>query len=131
NMHGQGFLLVEDEEQKESLTASLLQINGAMVYRATSGKMAMELLTKFDSGQITAVLMDKEMEDMKCYDLARQIRFNKDNLYGKLPIILMIDGIDQEDSRINMMSGINATIHKPMNLSKLLWIVENLQGKGV
>ncbi len=131
NMHGQGFLLVENAEQRESLTASLLQVNGAVVYEASSGKMAMELLEKFNSGQITAVLMDKDLEDMKCYELARQIRFHKDKLYGKLPILLMLDGIEQEDSRLNMLSGINATIHKPMNLSILLWMIENLQGKGV
>ena len=131
NMHGQGFLLVGNEEQRGSLVASLLQVNGATVYRASSGKMAMKLLEKFNSGQITAVLMDKDMEDMKCYELAKLIRFNRDKLYRKLPIILMLDGIEQEDSRLNMMSGINATIHKPINLSKLLWMIENLQGKGV
>ena len=131
NMHGQGILLVENAEQRESLTASLLQVNGAVVYEASSGEMAMELLEKFNSGQITAVLMDKDLEDMKCYELARQIRFQKDRVYGKLPILLMLDGIEQEDNRLNMLSGINATIHKPMNLSKLLWMIENLQGKGV
>lgn len=131
NMQGQGFLLVGNEEQRESLVASLLQVNGAMVYQASSGKMAMELLEKFNSGQITTVLIDKDMEDMKCYELAKLIRFNPRKLYRKLPIILMLDGIEQEDSRLNMMSGINATIHKPINLSKLLWMIENLQGKGV
>ena len=73
----------------------------------------------------------KELEDMKGFELAKQIRFDKDNEYNKLPIILMNEGIEQEDSRIRFMSGINATIPKPINLSKLLWIVENLQGKGV
>ena len=93
--------------------------------------MAMELLEKINSGQITAVLMDKDLDDMKCYELARQIRFHKEKVYGKLPILLMLDGIEQEDTRLNMLSGINATIHKPINLSKLLWMIENLQGKGV
>ena len=130
-MQGQGFLLVGNEEHRESLVASLLQVNGATVYQASSGKMAMELLEKFNSGQITTVLIDKDMEDMKCYELAKLIRFNPRKLYRKLPIILMLDGIEQEDSRLNMMSGINATIHKPINLSKLLWMIENLQGKGV
>ena len=64
NMHGQGILLVENAEQRESLTASLLQVNGAVVYEASSGEMAMELLEKFNSGQITAVLMDKDLEDL-------------------------------------------------------------------
>ncbi|MCI5883803.1 MAG: PAS domain-containing protein [Eubacterium sp.] len=131
NMHGQGFLLVEKSEQKESLTASLLKVNGARVYQASSGKVAMELLDKFNYGQITAILLEKELEDMKGFELAKQIRFDKDNEYNKLPIILMNEGIEQEDSRIRFMSGINATIPKPINLSKLLWIVENLQGKGV
>ena len=60
NMHGQGFLLVEKSEQKESLTASLLKVNGASVYQASSGKVAMELLDKFNYGQITAILLEKE-----------------------------------------------------------------------
>ena len=131
NMCGQGYLLVENAEQRDPLTASLFQINGAVVYEASSGKMAMELLEKINSGQITAVLMDKDLDDMKCYELARQIRFHREKVYGKLPILLMLDGIEQEDTRLNMLSGINATIHKPINLSKLLWMIENLQGKGV
>ena len=131
NMCGQGYLLVENAEQRDPLTASLFQINGAVVYEASSGKMAMELLEKINSGQITAVLMDKDLDDMKCYELARQNRFHREKVYGKLPILLMLDGIEQEDTRLNMLSGINATIHKPINLSKLLWMIENLQGKGV
>ncbi len=127
DLHGQGILLLEKENRKGMLTAPLLQVNGAKVYLASSGKDALHLLEEFNTGVITAILADRELVDMTCYEFARKCRYTKANTFRKIPIIEMVDGIRNEDVHIGLMSGINAYIYKPINFSRLVTILESFQ----
>ncbi len=129
-LRGQGILLVENESREYTLTAPLLRANGADVYVAATGGEAIELLKRYASSGITAVLMDKELTDMTCYELARKLRDTKNYHLRRIPIIEMMSGIQSGDVRLGLTSGINATIHKPVNLSRLILILENLQKAG-
>ncbi len=126
---GQGILLVEQENERNKLTAPLLRVNGAKVYTAASGKEAIGLLDKFESGIITAILVDQELDDMSSYDLARKIKYTSNHKRRRIPIIEMLEGIQSDDTKMRLMSGINCTISKPINIKKLTALIENLQGK--
>ena len=41
----------------------------------------------------------------------------------------MLEGIQSNDVKMGLVSGINATISKPINLARLAMIMESLQGK--
>lgn len=127
DMSGQGILLLENQEDSDKLIAPLLKVNGANVYTAGTGEEAVNLLNTFDTGLISAVLVDKQLVDMTCYEFAKKMRNECNNSMKKTPIIVMLDGIQTDDMQISLMSGINATINKPINLPKLLLIIENLQ----
>ena len=129
DLSGQGILLVERGSDRNKLLAPLLRVNGAMVYTATSGEKAEELLNKFDSGLLSAILVDRELEDMDCYEFARRIKYTSNKNLRKIPIIEMLEGIQSNDVKMGLVSGINATISKPINLARLAVIMESLQGK--
>lgn len=126
---GQGILLVEREGGFNKLTAPLLRVNGAVVYTASRGAEAIELLDKFHAGIISVILVDRELEDMDCYEFAKKIKLNASQSKRRLPLIAMLEGIRSEDTKLGLMSGINASINKPINVKKLVSIIENLQGK--
>lgn len=100
-----------------------------MVYTAASGEEAEELLNKFDSGLLSAILVDRELEDMDCYEFARRIKYTSNQNLRRIPIIEMLEGIQTNDVKMGLVSGINATISKPINLARLAVIMESLQGK--
>lgn len=127
DLGGQGILLVQHENSNNDLTAPLLRVNGAKVYAATSGEEAIRLLDRFGKGGITAILTDQELSDMNCYELAKKIKYTKNHNLRKIPVIEMLEGIQTDDTRLSLLSGINATITKPISLSKLAIIIENLQ----
>lgn len=129
DLSGQGILLVERGSDQNKLIAPLLRVNGAMVYTAASGEEAEELLNKFDSGLLSAILVDRELEDMDCYEFARRIKYTSNQNLRRIPIIEMLEGIQTNDVKMGLVSGINATISKPINLARLAVIMESLQGK--
>lgn len=129
NFQGQGILLVEKENNTNKLLAPLLQVNGAKVYTAKNGKGAMDILSQFDAGIISAILIDHELDDMNCYEFARKIRHISSENMRKIPIMEMQDGINMTDTKEALVSGINAVLSKPVNLVKLAAIIENLQTK--
>lgn len=129
SLDGQGILLVERETGDNAMTAPILRVNGAMVYTAANGCEAEQLLNRFDSGILSAILVDRELEDMNCYEFARRIKYTTNHIIRELPIIMMLDGIESEDVKMGLLSGVNATISKPVNINKLKTIMENLQGK--
>lgn len=128
DLRGQGILLVENEgNDSNKLIAPLLRVNGAKVYVAATGEEAINLLNEFETGTITAILVDRELSDMNCYEFAKKIKYTRKNIIRRIPVIEMLEGIQTDDTRISLISGINAIIYKPINLSKLLMIIESLQ----
>lgn len=127
DLGGQGILLVENERENTTLTAPLLQVNGAKVYAVSSGEEGIRLLDKFDSGIISVILVDRELPDMNCYEFAKKVKYTKNHRMRKIPIIEMLDGIQSDDTRLGLTSGINSVISKPMNLARLAAMIENLQ----
>lgn len=129
DLRGQGILLVEKEENESNkLIAPLLRVNGAKVYAASTGEEAIALLNEFEMGIITTILVDRELTDMNCYEFAKKIKYTtRNNIMRRIPVIEMLEGIQTDDTKISLMSGINAIIYKPINLSKLVMIIEGLQ----
>nr|MBP3599357.1 PAS domain-containing protein [Eubacterium sp.] len=127
NFRGEGILLVENIEKKQSLTASLLRINGAKVYTAESGEVALEMIEKLQVGAISFIMVDKELSDMSCYEFARRVKHTEDVTLRRTPIIEMLDGIQTDDTRLGLTSGINALIYKPINVAKLMTIMDGFR----
>lgn len=129
DLSGQGILLVEKKEAANKLTAPLLRVNGAKVYVASNGAEASDFLDEFNAGIISAILVDQELEDMTCYEFAKKIKYAPGNTIRKIPLIVMTETVQSGDTREALLSGINASISKPIKLKRLVRIIESLQGK--
>ncbi len=128
SLKGEEILLVENREHEDSLTASLLRVNGAKVFVTESGEKAIEMVNKLHVGAISAILVDKELEDMNCYEFARRIKYTTDHAIRQIPVIEMLDGIQSDDTRLRLTSGVNALLHKPVNITKLKMLLEGFKG---
>ncbi len=126
-LKNESVLLIENKEKEETLTASLLRVNGAKVYVAESGAKALEMIHSLQIGTISLVLIDKELSDMTCYEFARRFKYMAHPAIRQTPIIEMLAGIQTEDTRLGLTSGINALIHKPVNVAKLATMLEGFR----
>lgn len=127
---GQGILLVENGKNINPLLAPLLRVNGARVFVVSSGEEGVRLLNRFTIGTITAILVERELPDMNCYEFARQVKYTQNHNLRKLPVIEMAEELQMDDTRSALTSGINAVVNKPVNLSHLSAVIENLQRGG-
>ncbi|MCR5797839.1 MAG: response regulator [Eubacterium sp.] len=124
-MIGRSILVVEHGDVSSSSTVALLHANGAKVYDATTGRQALMLLEKFSTGVISAVLVDRELEDMTAIEFATALRSNsKFRLMKNVPIIEMVGKTQAVSIKSVISGGINAIIEKPVNLKKLARIIQ-------
>lgn len=126
-LKGEGILLIENTSREESLTASLLRVNGANVYVAETGEEALEMMKQFQMGIISLILTDRELRDMSCYEFVRRLRRELDLEMLWIPIVEMLEGIQTEDTRLGLTCGINAILHKPLNVMRLVTLLEGFR----
>ena len=130
DFNGQGILLVENEKGANRLLAPLLRVNGARVFVVSSGEEGIRLMNRFMLGTITAILVERQLPDMNCYEFARKIKYTQNHSLRKVPVIEMADELQTDDTRSALTSGINAVLNKPVNLSRLAAVIDNLQRNG-
>lgn len=128
NLGGQCILVVENESRGNRLLAPLLRVNGARVFTASSGKDAIRLLNRFTHGTFTVILVERELPDMNCYEFARKVKYMPNHSLRKIPVVELSDELQPDDTRSALINGINAVLNKPVNLSRLVAVIENLQG---
>jgi len=111
-------------------TRSLLDKHGFITETCTSGKSAIDHLTKSD---FDLVLMDLHMPEMDGYDASRQIRLLKDNRKRKVPIIALTAAATLNEIKKCFDSGMNDYLVKPFKkeelFSKLLSLLMNKPGE--
>ena len=112
-------LLVEDNQINLQMTKEILENLGFDTDTAESGALAVEMVSKkiYD-----VVLMDIRMPHMDGYEATRQIRKHIDA--DTLPIIaLTADAVDSV-AEAALEAGMNSYTTKPLNPSKLVWILK-------
>ncbi len=113
-------LLVEDNEDLLGLMVKLLGTE-YIIYTATNGKEALEVLVAKD---IDLIVSDVMMPVMDGIELCRGIKGNFDTSH--IPLILLTAKKQEEDRVEAYESGADAFITKPFNLSVLHARISNL-----
>lgn len=88
------FLLVDDREENLIALEALLQRDGLVLLKATSGRQALELLLQFD---VALALVDIQMPGMDGLELADLMRGTERT--RRVPIIFITAGHDGHDRR--------------------------------
>ncbi len=120
-MKNRTILIVDDNTINRKLLKESL-CKEYEVLEASDGRQAIEFLTKRHAS-ISMVLLDIAMPEMDGYEVLRRMRDNLD--FSQIPVI-MVTGIDDEQSRIKAISlGANDFITKPFSVEIVKHCVKN------
>lgn len=123
---GQKILLVEDNEINREIEVELLRCAGFQVDTAVDGNMAANAVRNSMPGDYALVLMDIQMPVVDGYQAARLIRSIPDPELSGIPIVALSANAFDEDRRQSIKSGMNAHMAKPVNMPRLIELLEEL-----
>lgn len=116
---GKRILLVEDNESNIEIGRELLGIAGITVDVALNGEEAIEKLVENEQDYYDLILMDIQMPVMNGYEATKIIRSMKREDLKKIPIIAMSAYAFTDDIKRAKEVGMNDSISKPIEISKL------------
>ncbi len=123
---GQKILLVEDNEINREIEVELLRCAGFQVDTAVDGNMAANAVRNSLPGEYALVLMDIQMPVVDGYQAARLIRSIPDPELSGIPIVALSANAFDEDRRKSIRSGMNAHMAKPVNMPRLIELLEEI-----
>jgi PAS domain S-box-containing protein len=115
-------LVVDDSDINLEVVGSILERNGAIANKVSSGAAAIEYLKSTDS--IDVVLMDIQMPEMDGMETTQHIR-NELQLHS-LPIIALTAGTLMEERRKSLAAGMNDFLTKPIEPTNLIRSIRKL-----
>lgn len=123
--HALRVLLAEDNALNREIAVALLSKQGVTVEIAENGQLCVEKFSAAAHGYYDAVLMDVRMPVMNGYEATRAIRALA-RADAALPIIAMTADAFAEDVERCLAAGMNAHLSKPMDIHKLMALLERL-----
>lgn len=131
NYEDKRILLVEDNELNREIAEEILGMTGVKVETAEDGSKALKMFEDSEENYYDMILMDIQMPVMNGHQATRAIRQLKRPDAMKVPIVAMSANAFMEDVESSRQAGMNAHISKPINLAKLLDVMEDYMGKQV
>lgn len=123
--HALRVLLAEDNALNREIAVALLSRQDVTVETAENGQLCVEKFSASPHGYYDAVLMDVRMPVMNGYEATKAIRALA-RADAALPIIAMTADAFAEDVERCLSAGMNAHLSKPMDINKLMALLERL-----
>jgi CheY-like chemotaxis protein len=121
-------LLVENNTKENKLTGPIFRINGAQVTITYSLEEAESAWNNSSEGYYSMILTDRDYQDGSCWDLAEAVRQSDRKDSKKIPVVVMSETVLVDDIKRGFRQGINANIPKPVDLKRILQILEVFKG---
>lgn len=102
-----------------------------MVEEAEDGRQALEMFEKSERNYYDMILMDIQMPVMDGHMATKAIRKLRRSDAVSVPIIAMSANAFIEDVESSRLAGMNGHISKPVNIAKLLGIMEDYLGNRI
>lgn len=123
-------LVAEDNELNREIAVDLLEEAGFLVETAENGAEAVKMVRESEPGYYALVLMDLRMPVMDGHAAARAIRALEDPGLSGVPIVALSANTFDEDRRQSAESGMNAHLAKPLDVDRLLELIDGITGFG-
>ena len=122
---GMRVLVVDDNEINRSIVRELLEDSGIQSEEAENGKQAVELVFNAPENYYDLILMDIQMPVMSGLAATEAIR-KLNSLNASVPIVAMTAGVGNDERAQAEKSGVNSFIEKPLNMNKLVLLLESV-----
>lgn len=126
DLEGKKVLLCEDNEMNREIAGAILMKKGIRLDYAVNGQEGLRLFEKSEAGEYAAVLMDIRMPIMDGYEAARAIRGSAHHDSKTIPILAMTADAYSDDVKKAREAGMNAHISKPIDVARMLEVLERL-----
>ena len=124
-------LLVDDNDLNREIASEILGMTHVHVEEAQNGKQAAEMFEASEQNYYDMIIMDIQMPVMDGHEATRMIRKMNRPDAVTIPIIAMSANAFVEDIECSREAGMNGHISKPVNIAKLLGIMEDYLGSRV
>lgn len=124
-------LLVDDNDLNREIASEILGMTSVQVEEAQNGKQAADMFAASGENYYDMIIMDIQMPVMDGHEATRVIRKMNRPDAVTIPIIAMSANAFTEDIESSREAGMNAHISKPVNIAKLLGIMEDYLGSRV
>ena len=121
---GKSILLAEDNDLNAEIALEILQDEGFTVTRVADGIECVREINDNKPGTFDIVLMDIQMPNMNGYKATHEIRNIRDKRKSNIPIIAMTANAFKEDEQRALAEGMNGHIGKPIDINKLMVLLE-------
>ena len=111
---------------KLEIAKMLLEDEKMVVTTAENGKEAVDIVSQSVPGRFDFIFMDIMMPVMDGLEATRQIRTLNRMDTKEIPIIAMTANAFEEDKRDAIAAGMNGHIAKPIQIDKLLSMLEEV-----
>jgi PAS domain S-box-containing protein len=116
-------LVVDDESDGRAFLARVLEDRGASVTCASSGREALEALSR---NHFDLLLSDIGMPDMDGFELIRRVRALDKSRTGPLPAIAITAYARAEDRQRSLLAGFHMHLSKPVEARELIASIAGL-----
>lgn len=127
-LKGIKLLVVDDNVLNLEIAFELLSLCGAEVDTADCGIKGVEKATKVQAAY-DLVLMDIQMPDIDGYEATKRIRALQG--FSDLPIVAMTANASESDRQACLVAGMSDHVGKPIDLDKLVPLIQRHTGKCV
>ena len=122
-------LIAEDNDLNWEIISELLGEYQIQCDRAEDGQKCVEMIFSAEEGKYDAIFMDVQMPVMNGKEAARTIRKSRIKYIRNIPIIAVTADAFAEDMKECIDAGMNAHISKPVDIKKVLDILQTIQDK--
>ncbi|MGI6069286.1 MAG: PAS domain S-box protein [Blautia sp.] len=125
---GRRLLVVEDNLLNMEIIVALLEMQGLVLETAENGLKAVQAFMNHLPGYYDGILMDVRMPVMDGLEAARRIRLSGKEDARTIPIIAMTANAFDEDAQKSLESGMNGHLKKPIEMDRLLEMLDSCLG---
>lgn len=119
-------LVAEDNPLNREIAEEILRMHGFLIETAENGREALDKFSGRAPFYYAAILMDIRMPVMDGLDATRHIRTLERADSRSIPIIAMTANAFDDDMKKSMENGMNGHISKPLDVEKLLGLLQKL-----